>query len=54
VRRPLESCPAGLAYWTDGHGDNRVIYITPGYQPIALDAKNAYPITSFAGTAWSI
>ena len=28
----------GLAYWTDGR-DSRIIYVTPGYRMIALDAK---------------
>ena len=28
----------GLAYWSDGK-EARVIYVTPGYQMIALDAK---------------
>jgi quinoprotein glucose dehydrogenase len=29
----------GLAYWTDGKDDKRVILITPGFQLVALDAK---------------
>ncbi|MGE0392019.1 MAG: pyrroloquinoline quinone-dependent dehydrogenase [Vicinamibacterales bacterium] len=37
----------GLAYWTDRRGDDRVIYITPGYQLIALDAKTGRIIPSF-------
>ena len=37
----------GLAYWTDGKGDERVVYITPGYQLIALDAKTGRMIPSF-------
>ena len=28
----------GLAYWTDGR-EERIVYVTPGYQMIALDAK---------------
>jgi quinoprotein glucose dehydrogenase len=44
---PRKLSGRGLAYWTDGRGDNRVIYITPGYQLIALDAKNGHPVTSF-------
>jgi quinoprotein glucose dehydrogenase len=44
---PRKLSGRGLAYWTDGRGDNRVIYITPGYQLIALNAKNGHPITSF-------
>ena len=36
----------GLSYWTDGTAD-RIIYVTPGYQMICLDAKTGQPITSF-------
>ena len=28
----------GLSYWTDGRED-RIIYVTPGYQMVALDAS---------------
>jgi quinoprotein glucose dehydrogenase len=37
----------GLAYWTDGHGDERIFYTTPGYRLICLNAKNGVPIASF-------
>lgn len=37
----------GLAYWTDGRGNERVILITPGYQLVGLDAKTGKPIPSF-------
>jgi quinoprotein glucose dehydrogenase len=36
----------GVAYWTDG-AEERILYITPGYQLIALDAKSGRPISSF-------
>ena len=36
----------GLAYWTDGQ-EERVIYVTPGYHMIALDAKTGQPIEGF-------
>ena len=42
--RPLSG--RGLAYWTDGR-DQRIIYVTPGYRLIALDAKTGNPIPSF-------
>ena len=29
----------GLAYWSDGKADTRLLLITPGYQLVALDAK---------------
>ena len=38
------SCPGrGLAYWTDGKGDDRVLYVTTGYRLIALNAKTGAP-----------
>jgi quinoprotein glucose dehydrogenase len=36
----------GLAYWTDGT-DSRILYVTPGYRLIALDAKTGVPVASF-------
>ncbi|MBZ5609185.1 MAG: pyrroloquinoline quinone-dependent dehydrogenase [Acidobacteriia bacterium] len=37
----------GLSYWTDGKGDDRIIYVTPGYRLVCLDAKTGSPIKSF-------
>jgi quinoprotein glucose dehydrogenase len=37
----------GLAYWTDGQGDERLLLITPGYQLVALDAKTGRPVPTF-------
>jgi len=37
----------GVSYWTDGRGDERIIYITPGYQLVALNAKTGAPISAF-------
>lgn len=36
----------GLAYWTDGKS-SRILYVTPGYRLIALDAKSGGRIASF-------
>jgi quinoprotein glucose dehydrogenase len=36
----------GLAYWTDGN-EERIIYVTPGYRMIALDARTGRRIPSF-------
>ncbi len=36
----------GLAYWSDGQ-DARILYVTPGYRLIALDAKTGQVIPSF-------
>jgi len=37
----------GLSYWSDGKGDDRIIYVTPGYRLVALDAKTGAPIKTF-------
>jgi quinoprotein glucose dehydrogenase len=36
----------GVAHWTDGR-DNRIVYVTPGYQMIALDAKTGQRVAGF-------
>jgi quinoprotein glucose dehydrogenase len=36
----------GLAYWSDGR-DSRILYVTPGYQLIALDARTGLRIPGF-------
>ncbi len=48
--RPLSG--RGLAFWTDGR-DQRILYVTPGYRLIALDASTGNPIASF-GTAGAV
>jgi quinoprotein glucose dehydrogenase len=37
----------GLAYWSDGHGDNRILLITLGYRLVALNAATGVPIPAF-------
>ncbi len=38
----------GLAYWASANSaDRRVIYVTPGYRMLALDARTGVPIPSF-------
>jgi glucose dehydrogenase len=37
----------GLSYWTDGKGDERIIYVTIGYRLVQLNAKTGQPIPSF-------
>ena len=44
---PRQLSGRGVAYWTDGRGDDRVIYVTTGYRLVALNAKNGAPINSF-------
>jgi len=43
---PRQLSGRGLAYWTDGR-EQRILYVTPGYRLIALDAKNGARISSF-------
>ncbi len=44
---PRQLSGRGLSYWTDGANDRRILYVTPGYQLIALDAKTGIPVQSF-------
>ena len=37
----------GVAYWTDGRGDERILFATPGFQLIALNAKTGIPVPGF-------
>ena len=43
---PRQLSGRGLAYWTDGK-EERIIYVTPGYRMIALNAKTGTLIASF-------
>src|SRR2546423_5330225 len=47
VKAPRQLSGRGLAYWTDGRGDERILYVTTGYRLLALNAKNGVPIPSF-------
>ena len=44
---PRKLSGRGLSYWTDGRGDERVIYVTVGYRLVSLNAKTGQPIASF-------
>jgi len=48
--RPLSG--RGLSYWTDG-GQERILYVTPGYRLVALNAKTGEVIPSF-GTSGAV
>ena len=43
---PRQLSGRGLAYWTDGK-EERIIYVTPGYRLVALNAKTGSRIASF-------
>jgi quinoprotein glucose dehydrogenase len=44
---PRQLSGRGLSFWSDGKGDDRVIYVTTGYRLVALNAKNGQMIPSF-------
>jgi glucose dehydrogenase len=44
---PRQLSGRGLSYWSDGRGDARILYVTPGYRLIALNAKTGQPVQSF-------
>jgi quinoprotein glucose dehydrogenase len=43
---PRQLSGRGLAYWTDGR-EQRILYVTPGYRLIALDARTGVPVSGF-------
>jgi quinoprotein glucose dehydrogenase len=45
---PRSGAGRGVAYWASPDGaDRRVIYVTPGYRMLALDAKTGRPVAGF-------
>ena len=44
---PRQLSGRGVSYWTDGKGDDRVIYVTTGFQLVELNAKTGALIPSF-------
>ncbi|HEX6897209.1 MAG TPA: PQQ-binding-like beta-propeller repeat protein [Bryobacteraceae bacterium] len=44
---PRQLSGRGLAYWTDGKGDDRVLYVTTGYRLVALNAHTGQVIPAF-------
>ena len=47
VKSPRQLSGRGLSYWTDGKGDERIIYVTTGYRLIELNAKTGAPVPGF-------
>jgi quinoprotein glucose dehydrogenase len=43
---PRQLSGRGLAYWTDGR-EERILYVTPGYRLVALNAKTGVPVAGF-------
>ncbi len=44
---PRQLSGRGVAYWTDGRGDERILYVTTGYRLVSLNAKTGAQIESF-------
>jgi len=44
---PRQLSGRGVSYWTDGKGDDRVVYVTTGYRLVELDAKSGSLVRSF-------
>jgi quinoprotein glucose dehydrogenase len=47
VLAPRQLSGRGVAYWTDGKGDDRVVYVTTGYRLVELNARTGAMINSF-------
>ncbi len=44
---PRQLSGRGLAYWANPNGGGRIVYVTPGYHMVALDAKTGVPVQNF-------
>src|SRR5260221_10598116 len=44
---PRQLSGRGVSYWTDGRGDDRVIFLTTGFRLVALNARTGSPIQGF-------
>jgi quinoprotein glucose dehydrogenase len=45
-KAPRKLSGRGLSYWSDGR-EERILYVTVGYQLVALDAKSGLPVQGF-------
>jgi quinoprotein glucose dehydrogenase len=44
---PRQLSGRGVSFWSDGKGDDRIIYVTTGYRLVALNAKTGMMISGF-------
>jgi quinoprotein glucose dehydrogenase len=44
---PRQLSGRGVSYWTDGKGDDRVVYVTTGYRLVELNAKTGAVVPAF-------
>src|SRR5436853_6452590 len=47
VNAPRQLSGRGVSYWTDGRNDERILYVTPGYRLVELDAKTGARMSAF-------
>ena len=47
VVSPRQLSGRGVSYWSDGRGDDRIVYMTTGYRLVSLNAKTGAMISSF-------
>lgn len=50
---PRQLSGRGVSYWTDGKGDERIIYVTTGYRMVELNARPDVPSRRSAIMAFS-
>jgi glucose dehydrogenase len=44
---PRQLSGRGVSFWTDGKGDDRIVFVSIGYRLVELNAKTGRPIESF-------
>lgn len=44
---PRQLSGRGVSYWTDGKGDDRVVFVTTGYRLLVLNAHTGQPASGF-------
>ncbi len=44
---PRQLSGRGVSYWTDGKGDDRVVFVTTGYRMVELNAHTGQPVSTF-------
>jgi quinoprotein glucose dehydrogenase len=45
---PRQLSGRGVSYWTDGKGDERIVYVSTGYRLVELNAKTGALVNAFA------
>src|SRR5205807_6178158 len=44
---PRQLSGRGVSFWTNGRGDDRVVFVTTGYRLMELNAKTGVPVATF-------